>query len=393
MPSENPNPPPQEPADGALDELIRGALAADVDRQRVERLEWFWREQSPRRVWRRRTLRLVPLAAAASLLIVAWFLSVNDAERNDPRAAEDPPPVAVVPDTAPTTEPRVSPAEPEAATPKLAGRPPTEYERLLFITQTRARVALPTASADELLDRVVERLAAAGPSDAEQIIGEALSSGRSALSLADLESRLLDELSSSSGENRGPFFRALAAHGTERSVPALLELALDRTVGDEALATIEQIVGVDRWVEAARQTPDKRLHRLIAKRLVTADSPPALLAFLSLVGDEDLRSDAIEAALEVPELPVAQLIELLDHQQEPVRLAAAVALGRINRCEMTEALIDRVNNRPSRSKEAWLALLTCRCDAADRFLARAGQDPRLLGQLNNARLRWVGVIQ
>ncbi|MCO6042912.1 hypothetical protein NG895_03230 [Aeoliella sp. ICT_H6.2] len=60
---------------------------------------------------------------------------------------------------------------------------------------------------------------------------------------------------------------------------------------------------------------------------------------------------------------------------------------------LTQALIARIEERPSRSKEAWFALFSCRCDAADDFLFRATHSPRLLGQLNNARLQWSREVQ
>ncbi len=65
-----------------------------------------------------------------------------------------------------------------------------------------------------------------------------------------------------------------------------------------------------------------------------------------------------------------------------------MVLGHVNGPAVSEALIARVSQAGRAPVEAWVALLACRGEAADRFLAAAQQQPHTLGQVNNARMYW-----
>ena len=167
--------------------------------------------------------------------------------------------------------------------------------------------------------------------------------------------------------------------------PAIAREATVDRLTDELVANVQSVGGI----ELVRQTLDEETRYSLMQRLLTAKSRSALVAYLSIVHDKTLRAEALVAGAEMKELPVEGFIELLGHDNESVRLAAAMVLGRMNRCEMTTALIDRVQQQPSDSTEAWFALFACRCEAADTFLVHATQSPKLLGQLNHARLQWM----
>lgn len=400
-----PDHPPADPApDEALDALIGEALDCQGDAEQVERLQQYWqlesqryRQQQSEQPLRRRTpwRRAAAAMAAAACLLVAmiggWMIVASDQREVEQLALEDKPPQAE------PSEPKVSPAatdsSPKEATESLsAGRPPTEYERFVFMTQTRQRPPMPRLALEQLVPQAIEQVAAR-PSENVSAIVQQLTRGQRRFDRGEWEDRLLEALEESPEDQRTAICRLLAVFGSQRSVPALLQQGRSETSQAVALATIEAIVGVEHWADVARGTSNAELRQAIARRLLSADSSPALLAYLELVGDPMLRDDALAAAVDLRDLPIEPLVALLDHEQESVRLAAAVTLGELNRCEMTQAVIARIEARPSRSKEAWFALFSCRCDAADDFLFRATHSPRLLGQLNNARLQWSREVQ
>jgi len=437
------NPPPDEPdrkpiteasaesPANELDELIRCSLRVDVDPQSVERLEQFWRQQSQveraPRLWHRRAWQGGVLAVAASLLVTVWLVwpvgGPQLVDQQPPAPVDSTVPTAPAFPTAPSDPqpaesgssqlvdawpPSSSATSDDAPAAMSAGRTPTTYERMMFaaLTHTPAAGPAPRAPAPRipaprrpaagdlpnppLTDWVAQSIARAERDPKfkfRQELNRLLPSQQ-----ARVSSLLLAKLPTAEGDSQAAICRLLADTGAPECISELLKLGAARGVGDEALAAIEAIAGVERWLEVARQCPDPQVRQAIAARLLTRGDRRSLLAFLSLVYDESLRHDALAAADDLRELPIKPLVALLDHANEPVRLATALALGRMNRCEMTTALITRVSKRPSRSKEAWFALLACRCDAADEFLAHATRSPRLLGQLNNARVQWARVV-
>ncbi len=325
--------------EASLDALIRESLRLEPDAIGGERLERLWRVESRRQARRQLARRAVPLAAAAMLACLFFFASrkepVDDVantgktpkpsirQSSAPDHVTVPGPIAidsVAIDGLASAERTIS--EPVVSTDNLsAGRPPTTYERILFVAATRIQKPPPP-------------LPPASPSAA-----------------------------------------------------LVREVTVARLTGE--LAAYEQVAGgIQRWRELVRKTPDAEVRYALMQRLLTAKSQPSLVAYLSLVRDRALRDEALAAGAELKELPVDGFIELLGHEDESVRLAAAVVLGRMNRCEMTAALIDRVQQQPSNSQEAWFALFACRCDAADTFLVHATQSPQLLGQFNHAQLQW-----
>ena len=403
MDRHNHNPPPEE-----LDELIRRALAdelrgdgvqlTDDESRRVARLRQFWLEASGRELagatpQHRGVWRAAMLAAAASLVVAAWLAWSNETQQlanpNGGDRPEHPEPQAMNP----AGESQVT-GDAAAPPPSVsAGRAPTAYERMLFVARTRTRLPAPAPEGGPLKQ------------DPQQWIAQALRQMQAnpQVKIAALQevppnrqkivSLLLAKLPTSPAAQQTAICQLLGALGDERAVPGLLKLADSRVAGDAALRAIASLTRGEQWLELARQAPNRPVRVAIATRLLTVGDRPALLAYLSLVYDEALRDDALTATVEMRELPIESLVAFLDHSEEPVRLATAFALGRMNRCEMTDALISRVNKRPSRSKEAWFALLACRCEAADAFLTYATRNPHLLGQLNNARVQWARVVQ
>lgn len=156
----------------------------------------------------------------------------------------------------------------------------------------------------------------------------------------------------------------------------------------EQAMIIAEAADRDAWPAIVREIADPAVRGALAGALLDDAGEPALIAFLEVLRGEATRDAALDAADAREQLPIDQFVSLLDHETPQVRLAASMALGLLNRCEMTDALITRVETRPSRSKEAWFALFGCRCESASVFLSRAAASPKLLGQFNNARIQF-----
>jgi hypothetical protein len=114
----------------------------------------------------------------------------------------------------------------------------------------------------------------------------------------------------------------------------------------------------------------------------------AVRLFLQSLTIESQRQTALAALLETKSPPTDGLFSLLQDDDRATRRLAALALGTRNGPEITRRLIDIVSQQNPRNAEAWLALDTCRGDLAHSFLAEASRQPKLLGYLNAARVRW-----
>ncbi|MGI9457660.1 MAG: HEAT repeat domain-containing protein [Aeoliella sp.] len=391
----NYNGPPNSSADESLDDLIRESLRLEEDPFRVVRLERHWRGQSQRQAWRRLAWRAIPLTAAAILAAVFFIVPRQDRPQEISTVENGPErsiPHPSMPDRVTTPGPISidwrAESEPAASGDSLsAGRPPTAYERILFLARTRLQEPTTPPTATVALEKVIDQLATDPAMDVRtacRSMDLESTSGRR----GEVEAQLLEKLSASSMNRKNAIVQLLAIYGTELSLPPLIELSSDEANRRHTLSTIESLIGVERLGEVVRIASDEQVRRALLQRMLTAETPPALIAYLMLVRDETVRDEALAAGAELPKLPIEGFIALLGHEDEAVRLASAVVLGRMNRCEMTEALISRIQFQPSDSKEAWFALFACRCDAADTFLVHATQSPQLLGQFNNARLQW-----
>ena len=272
----------EEAGEGALDELIRDALRTDVEPASVKRLEDFWMNQSSRHV-RRRVLRMVaPLAAAASLLLAAALLLSGDKEESR-QQAQKPREAASPEQDVPPLAPADDSPEANLDEPVLAGRAPTDYERLIFLAQTRGRMPAPPQSDEESLAQKVERVITKVQQEGvDAVLPESLASDLGSHEPNEVETILLETLPESSMSRQVAVCRLLAAVGSQRSVSELLKLSQSPSVSDKALAAIEAIVGPGRWADVIRRAPDRTTQAAIVRRLLSAESRPALLAYLSL---------------------------------------------------------------------------------------------------------------
>ena len=145
----------------------------------------------------------------------------------------------------------------------------------------------------------------------------------------------------------------LAEFGGEPTITLLIDSVVNipadqSDVRLDFLLAIERVAGISRWPQLSASIDDQVVQQMISQRLV----------------------------------------KLLDDDQLATRQAASKAISLSFDCSAVDALIDRVASQPSGNRESWFALFACRCQAANEFLSNASENPRLLGQFNNARLQW-----
>ena len=124
------------------------------------------------------------------------------------------------------------------------------------------------------------------------------------------------DYSRSGDDEKHAVLRLLAVCGTPRSTPHLLRLSRREAFRDEALATIERIVGVERLADIVGQTNDRRVRASLLHRLLTADSESALRGYLSLIHRDAIRAEALAAADTAAEPLLAELLALLEDEDE-----------------------------------------------------------------------------
>jgi hypothetical protein len=330
-----------------FDNQLRAALGVETSPEQLARLERFWHAQS-RGERRRRTLQVVAMAAAVLIAATVVWQSTRRADQAVAPQQQELATTVPAPVT-PRSEPVAENQATLAAAPS-ASREPTGYERLVFAVRTRRpidRERNQRARTDRGTNREDER----------QLIAQ-LSDRREASAL-----------------------------------PELLRIARNPDLRDEALAAVEQIVGVDRLAEVAVQSRDSAVRTALYERLLTANSFVAIPNYLALVASPATRAEALSAARTTGErLPLEPLLRELDSSDKTTRLAAAMVLGDVNGSTVSAALIARVSTTDRAPVEAWVALLACRGPAVDQFLAEATRQPRMLGQVNNARALWARMV-
>jgi hypothetical protein len=266
------------------------------------------------------------------------------------------------------------------------GRLPSAYERVVFAAQTRNRVDAEQLELAARVDAAIERLATSADATAAEASGELAGSGPRG------ERLLLARLRRASPAQRRAIIELLAVHGTSESLPALVQAAEQPALRAAALAAVERLSGGAKLADAVGLARGPVVRRELLTRLLADGSNAALLGFLSLAAHGAMRDDALAAASASSTLPVNALMRLLEDDDRGVRLAAASVLGSVGGSQVSAALIARLSQPERAPVEAWVALLARRGPRVEQFLARASAEPRLLGQVNNARAYWARFI-
>jgi hypothetical protein len=366
-----------------LDRQLKAALGAQPSTEQAARLIAFWRQRSRTERRRRRMVHATALAATLLTAVAAsrWLVRARAPE---PATVAEQAPTSPTPQDSPS--PTVVRIPHEIRDPRSAGRSPTAYEQAVFAAVTRTSVDVHARALGVEVDSLIERLAADPGANA----GERAR----AASLADrgAENILLRRLSRAEPHERRAIVQLLAACGSARCAPALLDVARRDQLRPDALAALEQILGVDSLAQVVPMTHHREVRAALLQRLLTANSPVALRNFLQIASNRALRPVALAAAMSCPEFPVESLLASLEDENKQIRLAAAIVLGHVDGPQVAQSLIAIASRRDGAPVEAWVALLACRDAAADRFLAQASIEPRWLGQVNNARVYWARFI-
>lgn len=381
--------------DDELDLRLRTALHAEPSAEQLARLEAFWRQRS--RADRRRRLagRVAALAACMAAIVGSAVWMMQSRPIDAPVVAIHEPSPALANDAGshreanPIQPPLLveAPGKPPAMDDLSAGRPASDYERLMFAINTRGQVQSRQAELNATADVAIEQLVADPDADA------ALLAEIDQLKDLAIEQRLLDRLPREEPPKQAAIVRLLGACGTPQATAALVALGHDESLRPQIVQALLHTEGVERFAGVARQSKHRDFRTALMARMLAADSDEALRDFLSLVRDQAFSAEALAVADGVEQPPILPLMKLLEDDDKSTRLAAAIVLGHMNGPEVTAALIKLVTDRPSASAEAWVALLACRGESANRFLAVASQEPRWLGHVNNARITWARMVQ
>ncbi len=376
------------PAFDSLDHAIRDALRVEADEHEVACLEQYWHAELRREKWRRNVLQLCTAAAATVAIAVALlFVRFREREPDVAQAVEEvPQEVAIrdpiLPSRTTDNSPDVNPQEMKPS--PSAGRPATAYEQLIFASRSRTEVR--PAATKAAVDAAIERMATSANADARVIVASLR------VKSANAENILLRRLPNATPRDRQAIVKLLAECGSRRSVPALLRIYENEVAPTGALAAMEKIVGISGLAQIVASSKSPMVRTDLMRHLLTTGPQERLIGFLSVVRNESTCAEALAIAKDTPEIPLSELITLLDHKEEQVRLAAAITLGYVNGPKTTRLLIARVTEQPANSPEAWIALMACRGDMARDFLAYATRRPQLLGYYNSARVHWAQMI-
>jgi hypothetical protein len=317
--------------DDELDRIIRSALVVDAEATGVERLNQYWRVQSRKDRWQRRAYFALTTSAAA-LVLFSLVIVARDGDEDAETAS-------------------VAPEQVQAPADKQVKIDPTV--RIEGIEAT----SKPSPE----------------PSQKEWGLGEL------------------------AGRTPTAYERFLFVVRTGKPTNAMAEGTVEElnrprpANAEKALAEIEHSGGVAGLVRTAKRARELHLQRAAMARLLEIKSDESLLGFLALVRDGSTQASALVAADSASELPLDALLALLDHEDKAVRRSAALLLGHVNGPEVTQALIARVTEVPA-ATEAWMALVACRGERAQQFVAYAATRPQLLGHLNGARVQMAYAI-
>jgi hypothetical protein len=420
-----------------FERMLRDALAVEPDADRVARLARYYRRQSlanrRRRLWRASAVAAAVLIAASLGLWSGWHALDNDGPGRQLVEKERLPEVEQKQNDNDVHEKQlVNVPPPQAVQPSLsAGRPATAYEQLVFLSRRSSSLLkksgataglsssatisagntagqassgthfpherlfqqaasprmAPAAGQGGNVEGLIAKFADEDAATAEQIAAAA------GLTVDETERLLVRQLFRADDDQKSELLRLLALCGTARSTPALLRLARRDDFRTAALATVVRIVGIENLARQLDQTADRRVRAALIGRLLVAEAPSGLNAFLALVHDPVTRAEALAAADQVADLPLSRLVERLDDQQRTTRISAALVLGHVNGPKVAQALIERVSRQPDGGVEAWIALLACRGAAAEGFVSFASTRPKLLAHVNHAQAEWLRLVQ
>ncbi len=185
-------------------------------------------------------------------------------------------------------------------------------------------------------------------------------------------------ISQPKNENKGMYrasLQLLALVGTRRSLPLLLSAYENPDLKNIAMPGILRLANSGLLVKLARREREPLILRhLLAQYLRTHHK--SLDVYLNFVKDPETTEIALSAIEDVTEPPIRQLFISLNKPDLELRLAAAKALGRLDRPEVIRRLVFMVEKNVNR-RSAIMVLLYNRTDAGKRLIAAIKKHPSL----------------
>jgi hypothetical protein len=408
------NHPSHELPSDPLDEVLRSAAWPEPEPDRLQRLEQRWSRLWVARVRRRRAasvLCLVTIAAGLCAAIRLWPLLPGGERESREIAPATPlsepheqhaPSEPHVPPSRQVVDRQVAPVEmphglvlqqaAEAPSPQLApaqarklvrSRPATPYERLAFRALTRRRLAgpkRPDHAVQSLVTAAIERRVAEPAADLDELAKPLLDAR------LESEQALIASLQRSSGPRQFASIELLGCVGTRQSVPALVALAAFSETHAPSVRALARLADAETIARLAAAERDPALQHELFAALLDAGDLRSVVAYLEFVQKPETRAQALAALDRAAAPPLDALFLLLDSSQQAQRTAAAVVLGRIDRREVSETLIQMVL-RDVQRPEALLALAASSRTEASQFVALARRDPTLAGPAGAAQYK------
>lgn len=373
--------------DDPLDQLLRAGEWPEPDREAVHRLRLQWRtlRQPVGRVSRRRRLVTGLAAAAAAAMIalavcIGWWLNSQPAEPDRLIA-----PVEQHSGPPEVESPAVVHAGPPPA-PQLTGsRPATLYEQMVFRSVERRRRARPVGPSPSTreeppIDRVDSAIGAlvANPDGERASLVESLKEDRERH-----ETQLLARLPAAGVDEQRAIAWLLSQIGSQRSVPALLDLSNSAEMHTTAVQALTVLADDVTLARLARDEAEPALQRELAGKLLARSSPQSVALYLDLLSLPSARLSAVAVLEELSSPPVDVLFAFLNNPDASRQLQAAFVLGRLDGPQITQRLIRQVQWHVNR-QEALVALLASSGTEARRFVTSARSDQKLFAAVNSA---------
>jgi HEAT repeat protein len=377
--------------DDELNRLLRQARWPLARDELAARLGDHWRRLQF--VRRRQRLAFGGLAIAASILLVVAMLGWRGTPTAPEQVAsdEDMHPIIEAPETAPSESPEPAPATDRA----IVSRDPNLYEQVVLIRTINK--AGPQAAAISRKDReeLVDELIAVMAGDAQANLDERIKPLSD--DLPRTERLLWKIVRQSDRERRLGAARLLSRIGSPRSLPVLMELAADPAIHEAAMLGLGRLAAdhdLARWASIER---DAALRRQLLSMLLARNTPDAVGLYLAFVNEAGSRSEALGVIAEMENPPAELLLGYLESPQQPVRLAAALALSRVPDPAVVERVCASVAGISRR--EALIALLLSSSEKATGCLNEARENLYLVAsvraaeqQLDSLHIRRGGIL-
>lgn len=375
------------------------------------------------RNWRRWSAAAVLLVSLAGL--AWWGLVARDgarlAETRGPKPVATPPaiqaPAAV---DVPSTVVDPPNAAEDAVDEAPSWRPPTAYEQLLVVAhrgpeiarstdespptprQTEPRAITPQPAKQRHEQRDVAAAKPPGPKSTEQLeswLADTLAQSQenpqldvaarwaelSAEERGRAEAMLVVRVQTTGGRSQSAAWRALATVATEQSLPILRQAATAERWKLVVLPALIRLESSQRLGQFALAQSNQDLRRQVLADLWDRDDAATWRMLFEFAAGETERADALGSLRQAEHPPVDWLCEIvLRSPRSAERAVAAELLGRLDRADVTQRLI-QLTDSPGSRQAAIAGLLVSSEPSARGFLAAAEQDPYLVASIWSAR--------